>query len=50
MMLQFDRFHATFIPCRTDDLQPGSEVWIGRRLEWQALHVERKPFERWRHP
>jgi hypothetical protein len=36
---QFDRFIATFQPKRTDDLKPGAEAIIGKRLEWEASYV-----------
>lgn len=38
-MQQFDRFTAVFQPQRTDDLKPGAEAIIGKRLEWEAADV-----------
>lgn len=37
---------AAFRPCRTDDLRPGSERFIGKTLTWQAVWViEEGPYE-----
>lgn len=33
---RYDVIEATFKPRRSDDLKPGSEEWIGRRLTWIA--------------
>lgn len=31
-----DQVEATFVPVQSDDLMPGVDEWIGRRLVWTA--------------
>lgn len=38
-MEQFDRFEATFLPQRTDDMKEAATTLIGKRLEWEAGYV-----------
>lgn len=43
---QFDWIMATFQPTRTDNLKPGSEKWIGRRMLFEIVWgIDDGPYE-----